>query len=139
VILTTGTSYVNPTLPGKVVEFSVTVLRSDEFPEPADPPLSSGSTLAVCISLEPGSVVWRVGHALAWPCMLCRRRPHNVGWSGPDVAARLRQLDWPLAGPDSRSTITLLGGALHRLAERVANARLEPVPWIMGRGRGARS
>jgi hypothetical protein len=73
------------------------------------------------INLEPRSLAWTVGQALAWPCMPCRRRPHNAGWSGRDVADRLEQLGWVIA---DQNLITVLGRQLHGLAERVAYARL---------------
>jgi hypothetical protein len=102
------------------VDFEVTVLRTEDFGAP-DTPGNSGTTLLLQINLERASLAWTVGHALAWPCMPCRRRPHNAGWSGRDVANRLEQLGWTIA---EQNLITVLGRQLHGLAERVAYARL---------------
>lgn len=120
VVLTLGTSYVSPTPSGLYVDFELTVLRAEDFGEP-EAPTDSGTTLLLQINLEPPSLAWTVGHALAWPCMPCRRRPHNAGWSGRDVADRLEQLGWTIA---DQNMITVLGRQLHGLAERVAYARL---------------
>jgi hypothetical protein len=120
VVLTLGRSYVSPTPSGQYVDFELTVLRAEDFGE-REAPADSGTTLLLQIGLEPASVAWTVGHALAWPCMPCRRRPHNVGWSGRDVADRLEQLGWTIA---EQNVITVLGRQLHGLAERVAYARL---------------
>lgn len=121
VVLTLGTSYVSPTPSGQYVDFELTVLRAEDFGAPEAPPDTSGTTLLLQISLEPGSLAWTVGHALAWPCMPSRRRPHNAGWSGRDVADRLDQLGWTIA---DQNMITVLGRQLHGLAERVAYARV---------------
>jgi hypothetical protein len=120
VVLTLGTSYVSPTPSGRYVDFELTVLRAEDFGAP-DAPADSGTTLLLQINLEPTSLAGMVGHALAWPCMPCRRRPHNAGWSGRDVADRLEQLGWVIA---DQNMITVLGRQLHGLAERVAYARL---------------
>lgn len=120
VVLTLGTSYVSPTPSGQYVDFELTVLRAEDF-GPQETPGTSGTTLLLQIGLEPASLAWTVGHALAWPCMPCRRRPHNAGWSGRDVADRLEQLGWVIA---DQNVITVLGRQLHGLAERVAYARL---------------
>jgi hypothetical protein len=120
VVLTLGTSYVSPTPSGQYVDFELTVLRAEDFGAP-DTPDNSGTTLLLQINLERSSLAWTVGHALAWPCMPCRRRPHNAGWSGRDVANRLEQLGWTIA---DQNLITVLGRQLHGLAERVAYARL---------------
>jgi hypothetical protein len=121
VVLTLGTSYVSPTPSGQYVDFELTVLRAEDFGVQEAPPDTSGTTLLLQIGLEPGSLAWTVGHALAWPCMPSRRRPHNAGWSGRDVADRLEQLGWTIA---DQNMITVLGRQLHGLAERVAYARL---------------
>jgi len=121
VVLTLGTSYVSPTPSGQYVDFELTVLRAEDFGERDVPAEGSGTTLLLQIGLEPASLAWTVGHALAWPCMPCRRRPHNAGWSGRDVADRLEQLGWTIA---EQNMITVLGRQLHGLAERVAYARL---------------
>lgn len=121
VVLTLGTSYVSPTPSGLYVDFELTVLRAEDFGPEEEAPADSGTTLLLQLNLEPGSLAWRVGHALAWPCMPCRRRPHNAGWSGRDVAGRLEQLGWSIA---DQNVITVLGRQLHGLAERVAYARL---------------
>lgn len=121
IVLTLGTSYVSPTPSGQYVDFELTVLRAEDFGGGQETPGNSGTTLLLQINLEPPSLAWTVGHALAWPCMPCRRRPHNVGWSGRDVADRLEQLGWTIA---DRGVITVLGRQLHGLAERVAYARL---------------
>jgi hypothetical protein len=120
VVLTLGTNYVSPTPSGLYVDFEVTVLRAEDFGAP-DAPATSGTTLLLQVNLEPASLAWTVGHALAWPCMPCRRRPHNAGWSGRDVANRLEQLGWTIA---EHNVITVLGRQLHGLAERIAYARL---------------
>ncbi|GAA0901760.1 hypothetical protein [Pseudonocardia zijingensis] len=120
VVLTLGTSWVSPTPSGRYVDFSVTVLRAEDF-GPQDAPDDSGTTLLLQVNLEPASLAWTVGHALAWPCMPCRRRPHNAGWSGRDVAGRLEQLGWTIA---AQNMITVLGRQLHGLADRVTHARL---------------
>ena len=120
VVLTLGTSYVSPTPSGQYVDFEVTVVRAEDFGA-QETLADSGTTLLLQISLEPRSLAWTVGHALAWPCMPSRRRPHNAGWSGRDVADRLEQLGWTIA---DQNVITVLGRQLHGLAERVAYCRL---------------
>jgi hypothetical protein len=120
VVLTLGTSYISPTPSGQYVDFELTVLRAEDFGA-REAPANSGTTLLLQINLEPASLAWTVGHALAWPCMPCRRRPHNAGWSGRDIADRLVQLGWMIA---DQNMITVLGRQLHGLAERVAYARL---------------
>jgi hypothetical protein len=120
VVLTLGTSYVSPTPSGQYVDFELTVVRAEDFGMQGAL-ANSGTTLLLQINLEPRSLAWTVGHALAWPCMPCRRRPHNPGWSGRDVADRLEQLGWVIA---DHNMITVLGRQLHGLAERVAFGRL---------------
>ena len=120
VVLTLGTSYVSPTPSGQYIDFEITVIRAEDFGAGEGLP-NSGTTLLLQIKLEPRSLAWMVAHALAWPCMPCRRRPHNAGWSGRDVADRLEQLGWVIA---DHNVITVLGRQLHGLAERVAYARL---------------
>jgi hypothetical protein len=120
VVLTLGTSYVSPTPSGQYVDFEVDVIRAEDFGAP-QALSSSGTTLLLEINLEPRSLAWRVGHALAWPCMPCRRIPLNAGWSGRDVADRLEQLGWEIG---EHNMITVLGRQLHGLAERVAYCRV---------------
>ncbi|OLT14080.1 hypothetical protein BJF78_19925 [Pseudonocardia sp. CNS-139] len=120
VVLTLGTSYVSPTPSGQYVDFELTVVRAEDFGA-QDALAGSGTTLLLRIALEPRSLAWTVAHALAWPCMPSRRRPHNPGWSGRDVADRLEQLGWTITG---QNVITVLGRQLHGLAERVADCRL---------------
>jgi hypothetical protein len=127
VVLGAGTAYVSPSTSGLHMDFAVTVLRSDIFPEPEHSMSSSGTTLLLSIPIEPDSTPWRVAHALAWPCMSSKRRPHNTGWSGRDVADRLQQLGWTDVLPARNGTgvdITQLGRQLINLAERVVNGKL---------------
>lgn len=126
VVLGAGTAHVSPSTSGLHTDFAVTVLRSDVFPEP-QPPSSSGTTLLLTIPIEADSTPWRVAHALAWPCMPSRRRPHNTGWSGRDVADRLVQLGWTdptLSRNGAAIDITQLGRQLLNLSERVVNGKL---------------
>lgn len=120
VVLTLGASYVSPTPSGQYVDFEVDVIRAEDFGA-QETLASSGTTLLLAIHLDAGSLAWRVGHALAWPCMPSRRVPLNVGWSGRDVADRLEQLGWVIA---KRDTITVLGRQLLGLADRVAYGRV---------------
>lgn len=125
VVLTSGTSFVSPTVSGQHLDFAVTVLRTEVFAARADALAASGTTLTLRIALDAGTAGWRVAHALAWPCMPTRRRAHAFGWSGRDVAERMVQLGWPVTEPGAeRSEITVLGRHLLGLADKVANARL---------------
>lgn len=125
VVLTSGTSFVSPTVSGQHLDFAVTVLRAEEFAARGDALAASGTTLTLRVGLEAGTAVWRAAHALAWPVMPCRRRPHAVGWSGRDVAERMGQLGWSVTDPeDERAAITVLGRHLLVLADKVANATL---------------
>lgn len=122
VVLSKGASYVSPSVSGLHTDFVVTVLRGDDFGDRGGSLVSSGTTMTVRIDLEAGSALWKVAHALAWPCTPARRRPHAVGWSGRDVADRLRQLGWSSAeGPRG---MTVLSQQLHTLADKVANCRM---------------
>ncbi|MDN5854327.1 MAG: hypothetical protein L0K86_16035 [Actinomycetia bacterium] len=120
VVLTRGTSYVSPSASGLHLEFAVTVLRGDDFGAREGALAPSGTTLTMRIDLEDGTALWKVAHALAWPCTSAQRRPHAVGWSGRDVGERLTQLGWASA---SKGT-TALSQQLHTLADKVANCRL---------------
>jgi hypothetical protein len=122
VVLSRGTSYVSPSVSGLHLDFAVTVLRGDDFGAREGALASSGTTLTMRIDLEPGSALWKVAHALAWPCTPANRRPHAVGWSGRDVAERLAQLGWGGAGGAKGATV--LSQQLHTLADKVANCRL---------------
>lgn len=121
VVLTLGRSYVSPTPSGQYVDFEIDVLTAEDFGPSPEQLGSSGTTLLLQINLERQSLPWKVGHALAWPCMPCRRLPLNGGWSGRDVAARLAQLGWEIG---EHNLITALGRQLHALAERVTHSRL---------------
>ncbi len=121
VVLTQGTSYVSPSTSGLHVDFAVEVLAGDRFAEPAEPLAASGTTVVLHIDVEPGSTLWRVAHALAWPVTSAVRRPHVTGWSGRDVAERLAQLGW--AGGGGARATTVLSQQLHTLADKVANCR----------------
>jgi hypothetical protein len=120
VVLGHGTSYIGPSVSGVHVDFAVTILSGDRFGA-GSVLVASGTTLTVRLDLEPGSALWRVAHALAWPCTSAARRPHAPGWSGRDVADRATQLGWAATGP--RAT-TVLAQQLHTLADKVANCRL---------------
>jgi hypothetical protein len=124
IVLTTGRSYVSPTSSGLHVDFVVTVLSADEFPQQPVSPAPRGTTLTLRIALERGSMLWRVAHALAWPCMPTPRRPHAVGWSGRDVAERQSQLGWSANDLPPARAATVLSQQLHALAQRVANCQL---------------
>ena len=125
VVIGAGTAYLSPSTSGLHLDFSVTVLRSDAYPEPDRSIPASGTTLMLKIPIEPGTAPWRVAHALAWPCMPTRRRPHNTGWSGRDVADRLEQLGWTeLRSARGGIDITQLGRQLLNLSERVINGKL---------------
>lgn len=119
-VLAAGTSYVSPTVDGLHLDFVVTILAEDTFAAGYDAIPSSGTTLTLRIDLEVDSALWRVAHALAWPCTSAMRRPHVVGWSGRDVAERLTQLGWQSA----TRNVTTLGQQLHTIAEKVANCLL---------------
>ena len=123
VVLTRGTSYVSPSTSGLHLDFAVEVLAGDNFADRDGALAPSGTTLTLRLDLEPGSALWRVAHALAWPCTSAARRPHVTGWSGRDVAERLAQLGW--SGPHGGAKgMTLLAQQLHALAEKVAQCRL---------------
>lgn len=122
-VLTQGTSYVSPTASGLHLDFAVAVLQTDQFAARDDALAASGTTLTLRLDLEKGSALWKVAHALAWPCMSASRRPHAVGWSGRDVVERLSQLGWQ--GPQTGARgMTVLSQQLHTLADKVANCRL---------------
>ncbi len=123
VVMTRGTSYVSPSTSGLHMDFAVEVLVGDDFADREGALAPSGTTLTLRLDLEPGSALWRVAHALAWPCMPATRRPHVAGWSGRDVAERLAQLGW--SGPyGGAKGMTMLAQQLHTLAEKVAQCRL---------------
>jgi hypothetical protein len=125
VVLTSGTSFVSPTVSGQHLDFAVTVVRAEDFAARGDALAASGTTLTLRIGLERGTAAWRVAHALAWPCMPSRRRAHAIGWSGRDVAERMVQLGWPITEPgDDRNEITVLGRQLLVLADKVEGAAL---------------
>lgn len=119
IVLTSGTSFVSPATAG-ALDFVVTVLRAEEFADRSDALVPSGTTLTLQMRLEAGTALARVAHALAWPCMPTRRRPHALGWSGRDVVERLAQLD----GASAVEDITVLGKHLLVLADKVQNCRL---------------
>jgi hypothetical protein len=124
VVLTSGTSFINPTVSGMHLDFAITVVRSDTYAARPRALAASGTTTLLRISLEPGTAPWRVAHALAWPCMPTRRRPQLIGWSGRDIAERMTQLGWSVSKPGDRNEITLLGKQLIGLANKVANCKL---------------
>lgn len=117
-----GKNSVSPSISGLHRPFEVIVLTNDSEVAPSEAPAHSGTTLALRIELESGSALWRVAHALAWPCTSSVRRPLSNGWSGRDVSSRLVQLRWAVKF-DARAT-TVLSQQLHTLAEKVSNCRL---------------
>jgi hypothetical protein len=119
-VLASGTSYVSPTADGLHLDFVVDILVGDSFAAGTDIFPVSGTTLTLRIDLEIGSALWRVAHALAWPCTSATRRPLVLGWSGRDVAERLAQLGWQSA----TRNVTTLGQQLHTIADKVANCLL---------------
>lgn len=121
VVLTSGTSFVSPTVAGEL-DFAVTVLQAEEFADRSDALVPSGTTLVLQMRPETGTALARVAHALAWPCMPTRRRPLALGWSGRDVAERLAQLDSSASA--GREDITVLGKHLLVLADKVQSCRL---------------
>lgn len=122
-VLTRGTSHVSPSTSGLHLDFAVEVVVADDFAARAGALAPSGTTLTLRVDLERGSALWRVAHALAWPCTSATRRPHATGWSGRDVADRLGQLGW--SGPNAGAkAVTVLGQQLITLAEKVAQCRL---------------
>ncbi|QJY47942.1 hypothetical protein [Pseudonocardia broussonetiae] len=122
VVLTAGTCVVSPSVSGTGVGFRVTVLAGETFAARDDALAASGTTIALRMTLEPGTGLHRVATALAWPVMPTRRRAHVLGWSGRDVAGRMAQLGWSLGDPGTE--ITVLGKMLLTLADKVANCRL---------------
>jgi hypothetical protein len=122
-VLTRGTSYVSPSTSGLHLDFAVEVVAGDDFAARSGALAPSGTTLTLRLDLEAGSGLWKVAHALAWPCTSASRRPHVTGWSGRDVAERLSQLGW--SGPHSGAkAMTVLGQQLITLADKVAQCRL---------------
>ena len=121
VVLTQGTSYVSPSTSGLHLDFAVEVLQGDRFAERPDTLVTSGTTVTLHVDIEPGSALWKVAHALAWPATSAVRRPHATGWSGRDVAERLAQLGW--VGATGPRATTVLSQQLHTLADKVANCR----------------
>lgn len=124
VVLTQGTSFISPTVAGLHLDFALTVVRTETFAAREGALASSGTTLTLRLEIECDTALWHVAHALAWPVMPTRRRPHAAGWSGRDVAERLSQLGRPIEAPDQRAAITVLGKHLLALADRVTNCRL---------------
>lgn len=124
VVLTRGANFINPTTSGVHIDFVITIVRTDSYASKPEALAASGTTTSLTIKLEPGTAPWRVAHALAWPCMPTRRRPHLAGWSGRDVVERMSQLGWTVGKAQDRNEITLLGKQLLGLADKVANCKL---------------